>query len=268
MLEKIVPPELYTQEYYLTDCDGHREYVAGMEDKLHEKFSMILSMIEMRHDMRILDIGCGRGELVYLFAREGSAVDGIDYSKDSIALSRQTVSKLPEENKNKVTLTACCAEEYPLKGQYDYVFMLDVLEHMHDWQLQKLFSNLKDHLKPNGKIIITTPNSLYENFLEPLKRFLDIPFKFFKLLFRIPRGKYKPRNAGHFLKDVFRVKPNRGAIHNMMHCNVSTPMHIRKLLSEFDANVYCSDHSVNPISLLLSKWCGRIIIAQASPRKS
>lgn len=135
MPDKIVPPELYTKEYYLTDCDGHREYISGMEDKLHEKFSMILSMIEMRSGMRIFDIGCGRGELVYLFARQGAYVDGIDYSKDSIVLSKQTVSQLPEDDKKRVTLTATCAEEFPLKEQYDYVFMTDVLEHMHDWQL-------------------------------------------------------------------------------------------------------------------------------------
>lgn len=48
---------------------------------------------------------------------------------------------------------------------FDYIFMLDVIEHLHIVQVQMYFDYFKRFLKSNGKIFISTPNinNLYQN---------------------------------------------------------------------------------------------------------
>ena len=267
MPKQIVPPELYNRDYYLNDCDGFREYLINPQAVVHDKFKRVVKHLNIEKGMNVLDIGCGRGELVIFCAQQGANVLGLDYSKDAIALSRETVAKLPAEVQKRIQLEVAVAEEYTFSNLYDYVFMIETTEHMHDWQLRKLFGNLKMVLKPRGKIIITTPNLLYERYFEPFKRVLDIPFKAVKLLGRIPRGKYRPQSVRQFFKDVFRVRVSRGQVHEMMHCNVNTPRYMRDLLKDFHAQIFCEDHSINPLSLLLAKWFGRYLIVVASPPK-
>ena len=43
-----------------------------------------------------------------------------------------------------------------LTNKYDAILILEVLEHLDDWK--KLISNVKNFLKPEGKIIISTIN--------------------------------------------------------------------------------------------------------------
>jgi len=52
-----------------------------------------------------------------------------------------------------------------IEDDFDYIFMLDVIEHLEIKQVQLYFDYFKRCLKPNGKIIISTPNihNLYGN---------------------------------------------------------------------------------------------------------
>lgn len=260
---EIVSPSLYDKDYYLADNEGFLEYQQGLDKNTHDKFKRVLTLIDIKPGQKVLDIGCGRGEMIYYSVRKGASALGIDYSQSAAELARQTIQQLPVELRKNARVEVSPVEEYPYNDKYDYIFMVETAEHMYDWQLTKLFAKLKSCLTPNGVIILTTPNYLYERYFQPVKRFLDIPFKFFKLLFRIPRGKYKPESIGKFFKDVTRIKVDRGERHVKMHCNVSTPRYIKEILKDFEAKVYCLDHSAHPLSLLVRPWLGREIMAVA-----
>lgn len=263
MKKDIVAPELYTEEYYLTDNEGCREFIKDLDNNVHDKFERIFELVNVKKNDTILDIGCGRGELVYYCVKKGAIGYGIDYSQNAIDIANKTKLRLPKELQAKVFFKKNTAEEFSYPQKYDYIFMIEVAEHMYDWQLKESFKRIKSALKPEGIVIITTPNYLYESFLQPIKMFFELPFRFLKLLFRIPRGKYKPKSLQSFLKLLFRFRPNRGEVQKQRHANIMTPSRLKELLKDFDTDVFCEDHSLHILSLILKRWCGRQIIAIA-----
>jgi len=97
---------------------------------------------------KVLDVGCGTGLFAYLAAKKGAYVMGIDYSKQAIEIAKKN-----HQSKNLKYENLDVKNIY---GNYDVIVSLGTLEHMDD-PISTLKS-LKNHLKPNGKIIITSPN--------------------------------------------------------------------------------------------------------------
>jgi len=264
--EVIVNPDLYSEDYYYTDNEGCLEYKTGLESCMHEKFKRALELASPNKGDNILDIGCGRGELVYYCAKIGAKALGIDYSSAAIHISRKTIERIPEDRRHlgRAELGDVCT--YNFDEIYDAIFMIEIIEHMHDWQLAEAFKKIYAILKNDGKLIITTQNYYYEKFLSPIKRVINIPLNIFKWPVRIIRGKYRPKNVNELLSKIFKVRINRGQANRMMHINVLTPNKIKMLLNNFDVKVECRDNSKNIVTLITRKWWGRDIIAIAKKK--
>lgn len=262
---KFVEAKLYTRDYYLTDCDGYEDYVKGSLDLA--RHLRVIDFAGIRGIERVLDIGCGRGELAYQCALKGCKVLAIDYSNDAITLTKETVSRLPEGLRRNVTVEMTDITEMSPQEKFDAVFMVDVVEHLYDWQLEVLFKKVREILAPRGKLIIQTPNLNYDRFLFPLKKFFTLPFTVIKQVSRVLRGKRREKSWGEWLKKTFRIFPNKDrgeGLIQLMHINTQTPRHLKGLLSGFKTKIFCVDHSKNPVSLLFARWWGRemVVIAQ------
>ena len=97
----------------------------------------------------VLDVGCGTGDFSFHAAKKGGIVTGIDFSSEAIKIAKE---KYSHKNLNFKKIDA----EKGLSGNYDVIVSLGTLEHTtKPFQMLKIF---KKHLKPNGKIIITSPN--------------------------------------------------------------------------------------------------------------
>jgi len=261
--KEIVSPGLYSEEYFLIDNEGYEEYAKGLDTNIHPKFIKALNIANPQKGNTVLDLGCGRAELVYYAVKKGAKALGIDYSEGAIKVAQNTIDKLPPEIKHLAKVEVADIVTYNFQEKYDIIFMLEIAEHMHDWQLEEAFKKIKTILKKSGKLVIITPNYYYENYLCPLKRIINIPGNLFKIPLRILRGKYKPKGLKEVLRKIFRVKLDRGQLNRDMHVNVTTRSKLKKLLKDFNAKIRCEDHSKNPISLLTQKWWGRDIIVVA-----
>lgn len=113
------------------------------------KFHQIASLISP--GSRVLDVGCGPGELAPLLVKKDCVVDGIDLTLDRLDSCR------PFYN----TLWARDIEgfDFEPRDTYDVVVFSDVLEHLRfpDPALEKT----RTLLKPNGSIVISLPNVAY-----------------------------------------------------------------------------------------------------------
>ncbi len=265
-MSKEVPAEIYDRNYYLSDNEGCREYAKGLDKHIHPKFARVFKLVGSLEGKNILDIGCGRGELLYYCVLRGAKAFGIDYSGAAVKIAQETILKLPIELRSKARAEVGDACLYDFPEKYDYVILLEMVEHLTQDQLVKAFQKVSSLLKKGGKLIISTPNFHYEKYLSPLKRLCDIPFKMIKEPLRILRGKYKPKNFKEVANRIFRVWVSRGEKNKMMHVNVITPARLKKYLKGFDAKVYCEDTSLNPLSLLTQRWWGRDIVAIAIKR--
>ncbi|MBN2482581.1 MAG: class I SAM-dependent methyltransferase [Candidatus Omnitrophica bacterium] len=256
-----VPPTLYNKDYYLGDNEGYREYRQGLDQVMYEKYRLVLDIAAVKSGDTILDIGCGRGEIVYYCVQRGAKTLGIDYSPDAIGIAQETIDKLDESLRNNAKVCVADFTEYDFPDRYDTILMVEVFEHLYDWQIEKFIGKLKDILKDNGKLIITTPNYWYERYLYPAKRLINIPLNLLKLPKRMIKGKYRNKPLGGILSDVFKIFPHHNSLLHEMHVNVSSPAKIRKLFKGFRVHIQCKDYSQNPLSVLLQKRCGRQIIA-------
>ena len=262
-LDREVDPGLYDKKYFLTDNEGWREYESGLDDNIHSKFKKALEIAGDLKGKNILDAGCGRGELVYYCVKRGAKALGIDYSEAAIEIASRTIKRLPPEMQRFARTETGDLVRYDFKEKYDIIFMIEIVEHMYDWQLEESLKKIKAILKDGGKLIITTPNYYYERYLCPMKRIINIPLNLIKLPARIIKGKYAKEGPLFGLKKVFRILPDRGELNRKMHVNVSTPGKLENMLDAFDVTIICEDPSKNILSLLFGRWCGREIVAVA-----
>jgi SAM-dependent methyltransferase len=134
--------------------------------------------------MRILDIGCGRGEILLHCANVGADVCGIDYAWTAVNLSRQITKSTsvietnaqptPTEKNNgkNIGVYQANAKYLPFpSGQFDRVLMFDLVEHLHPWELHQALVEVHRVLASNGRLIIhTAPNRWYDQYAYPVVR--------------------------------------------------------------------------------------------------
>lgn len=101
---------------------------------------------------RILDVGCGNGNIAKGIGSLGYEVLGIDFSENAIRYARSK-NTLPN-----VKFQVCSAEEVTQGDQYDAVICSEVLEHLHD--PTRLMTTLAKILQPNAILIATVPNGI------------------------------------------------------------------------------------------------------------
>lgn len=108
----------------------------------------------------VLEVGCGLGDLLAVL--EGSRHVGIDLSPRMIELARE---RHPE-----LDLRVADVERGPLpEGPFDAIVLSDAIGHFSD--IQTALERLKGLLAPNGRIVVTYYNFLWEPVLKVAERF-------------------------------------------------------------------------------------------------
>ncbi|MBI4423299.1 MAG: class I SAM-dependent methyltransferase [Elusimicrobia bacterium] len=146
--EAPVPAGRYTDDYYAGRCGGAEFFERYGAEVLKPQLAYSLSRAGLAAGMRVLDVGCGRGELLLHVRRAGARGIGTDYAPAALRLARK-VSGCP--------VLCCDAKALPFAGAaFDRIFLLGVVDHLHDWELERCFAELSRVLKPGGKVVIHT----------------------------------------------------------------------------------------------------------------
>ena len=113
-------------------------------------------MVDQARGSRILDVGCSEGVLEILLAREGFNVTGVDINAEALAFARDLLAQEPEEVRARVRfLHGDLAQARLLDDRFDTLVMGELLEHLED--PQTLLNRSLDLVRPDGRVIITTP---------------------------------------------------------------------------------------------------------------
>jgi len=175
-INRNLPSSEYTHEYYITDCHGCDEFNESHGNIIPLRLVKSLSIADIQPGMRILDIGCGRGEILLNCAKMNTKAFGIDYSNASIQIARNLLKDSAPKNlqvKIHVQISDACCLPYKSKSM-DRIFMLDVVEHIIPVELKKAFDESWRVLKPGGKLIIhTMPSLWYYKYGYPLYRIFE-----------------------------------------------------------------------------------------------
>lgn len=117
---------------------------------LHEDIFVQISKVLPRGS-KILDFGCGEGALSLRLKDNGYDVVAVDMNKEDFKPSNIEFIQLDFNN-------SIAVKEFTDKyrEKFDLVLGIEVIEHLHNpWAY---IANLKEFVKPNGFILVTTPN--------------------------------------------------------------------------------------------------------------
>ncbi|MFH1769723.1 MAG: methyltransferase domain-containing protein [Parcubacteria group bacterium] len=129
-------------------------------DKKLNKYSLGGGRLEHIEDFMpdkladILDMGCGSGSLAKVLGEQGHTVYGADISPEALKLAKEHIEKgfcFDFEN-------GAWPDDL-MAMKFDAIIATEVIEHLFD--PESFIKKLKQLLKPNGMIIVTTPNLLF-----------------------------------------------------------------------------------------------------------
>jgi len=113
--------------------------------------NLIISSVDMKPGMRVLELGCGNGVFTEFFAASGAEIVALDISPELIELARKRC------NDKKVTFLVSPVEELTLSERFDAVVGSSVLHHL---DLGKALPLVYAHLEPRGSSCFAEPNML------------------------------------------------------------------------------------------------------------
>lgn len=248
-----VDPALYTKEYYLTACTGYATFTQTHGTVLEPRLQTVVDNAPPCAGARVLDIGCGRGELVFYAASRGAKYAiGIDYSQESIAISREARDQQSEERQKNTRFFKADATRLPFpNSSFDYIFCTEVWEHLYPEEVATMLAEIRRVLSPHGILVVhTAPTWIFNDYTY---RFWCYPLSslllFFFMLFT---GKTYP--------NILHPSALRGEYERSMHVNESSHWAVYTALQRegFSARVWSTNQTVNKPIL---SWKDRIFNA-------
>ena len=148
--------ELYDDQYYLTlPVDSDR-------------IEMLLRHFNLTSDDTVCEIGCAAGHFLAEIAGSIQSGIGIDTAAAAIRAGdkRRTDNQIDNIQFQQIAAQDFADDEQNV-GQFSYVLLMDVTEHIDDQILAEVLLAAGKLLKPDGRLVIHTPNLSY--WLERLK---------------------------------------------------------------------------------------------------
>jgi cyclopropane fatty-acyl-phospholipid synthase-like methyltransferase len=179
-----VPSTKYDEEYFLTACEGYQEFLESEGAHLSRRLQQAFGVAGVEPGMRILDIGCGRGEILSHCNRLGARAYGVDYAETAVRLTRHLADRAMSERGDEDSLSQSAdsvgnigvyqadAKALPFpSGWFERVLMFDIVEHLYPWELHRALLEAHRVLTPDGQLIVhTAPNRWYDRFAYPVVR--------------------------------------------------------------------------------------------------
>lgn len=135
----------YRTDYQKTSAPTVRKVLRGVLGALDRKRNLLPLL---QPDSRVLDVGCGAGELVYFLRAAGFAASGLEPDEQFATFCRGTLA-LPVET-GTVESASVSADTL------DMVTMFHALEHVAD--PLGTMRRVRGWLKPDGVLVIEVPN--------------------------------------------------------------------------------------------------------------
>lgn len=155
----VVAPEVYVEDYYTATCGGHEAWSASGGASSDGMYAGFLLRAGFAAGEVLVDLGCGRGELLAEAVARGAArAVGVEYSESAVRLAQQTLQA--QGTGARAEVIRCDLRAVPLPdGVADLVTLLDVVEHLSPHELAAALAEARRLLRPGGRILVhTMPN--------------------------------------------------------------------------------------------------------------
>jgi len=202
-----VPSTFYTEQYFLHVCEGYGEFLSSEGAYLSQRLTEALAVAGIAPGMAVLDVGCGRGEMLRHTIRLGGRAFGIDYAAAAVQLS-QTIAAAEAKEGHAVGVYQASALYLPFEANtFDRVLMFDIVEHLYPAELAMALTEARRVLKTGGRIIVhTAPNVWYDRFAYPLVRLVRM---------MMGQGQRYPQNPRAIIPENVHVHVNEQSMFSL-----------------------------------------------------
>lgn len=220
---KSVSSKIYNKKYYLTVCPGSEEFKKSGGKKLHLRLEKLLQQLTINKSTKILDVGCGRGDVALYLGKNSKETVGIDYSNEAIALANSTKKNFPFSVRKKVHFRTMNIKELFFPDNYfDVVICIDVLEHLYKDEAEQALGEIKRVLRKDGILFLQTGVN---------KLLYDLAYKYY--IFSINQAITKIDKFIRRVNYESLGKDPRTVDEKRQHVNEPTYFYLKDLLSEF-----------------------------------
>jgi 2-polyprenyl-3-methyl-5-hydroxy-6-metoxy-1,4-benzoquinol methylase len=145
----------FYQSYTSTHVN-HRKGEAAL-DRFRAEFGVwekhFGRLLPRNREARILDVGCGRGGMVFWLQQRGyPRAEGVDLSREQV----ETARRLGIPNVQQADLSSYLGSR---PGFYDALILRDVVEHFTREQIVEVLQLCRAAIRPGGSVIVQVPNA-------------------------------------------------------------------------------------------------------------
>lgn len=126
------------------------EELAVDAQRIAPRFGWLQACVEQKKPKSLLDLGCADGYVCLTLATRGIKCTGVNLYQPSIDVATERAKK------NKLDCEFICDDLFNIKGKYDAVVLMEVLEHLPD--PKKAISHCMSLLNPGGSFYLSTPS--------------------------------------------------------------------------------------------------------------
>ena len=201
----------FYNEVLFPNYDDYDDFGTLLEKGAKNSFTKKLD-VEVPYGCKVLELGCGTGQLSLYMSRYNRIIHGVDISIGSLKLGEEFRRKNSRDNvffSRQNVFNMCFKEEY-----FDVIISNGVLHHTKNAKLA--FKNLIPLLKPNGYIVIGLYHlygRLLTNMKQKISPYVGENIRFFDKTLREMKsaGKkfawqqdqfFNPHETSHTLKEI------------------------------------------------------------------
>lgn len=168
---------LSAEQYYGDEfvADQVKKYKERDKNHWTERMGTVLKMFDFvaPKPSDVLDLACGIGAFTIAAAQRGHNVIGLDYSQTALAAAR----RLAADEGVKCEFVHGDATKLPFEdGSFDVIIASDIIEHLFDPPLQRMFGECHRVLRKGGAFVIHTTPTRYLHLMSVMRALPLIPF--------------------------------------------------------------------------------------------
>jgi 2-polyprenyl-3-methyl-5-hydroxy-6-metoxy-1,4-benzoquinol methylase len=171
------------------------------------KFDVLKDFFESETNCQnktVLDLGTGSGNFELLFSNYFKNITGLDYNDEALGFLEEKLKSKSIKNVNLIQADLTKLNTKLFTQKYDYIIMVDVIEHLKIQDAAKLIPFFYDLLKKDGKVIIITPN--YQSSWIVLEKVLDNISLLPKFEGEQHLAKYNTKNLVEIFSEKFNLQ--------------------------------------------------------------
>ena len=148
--------KLWLDRKMLYSCAYFKNDSTSLEQAQTEKINLCCRKLQLKHNERLLDIGCGWGSLLITAAKNfGIHGVGITLSQEQLAYGREQIAE--EGLQDRVHLEYLDYRDLlQLRQTFDKVVSVGMFEHIGKANMKLFLENVQSVLRPNGLLLLHT----------------------------------------------------------------------------------------------------------------